>query len=113
MVSRVPPDLSLPPILSGLRLPVIAAPMFIVSNPKLVIAQCTSGIVGGFPALNARPASLLDEWIHEITEALAAWDRDHPERPSATFAVNQIVHRSNDRFDADMAMCAKWKVPIV
>jgi len=105
--------LSLPPILQRLRIPVIGAPMFIVSNPKLVIAQCTSGIVGGFPALNARPASRLDEWLHEISEALAAWDRDHPERPAAPFAVNQIVHRSNDRFDADMAVCAKWKVPIV
>jgi len=105
--------LSLPPILQGLRIPVIGAPMFIVSNPKLVIAQCTSGIVGGFPALNARPASRLDEWLHEITESLAAWDRDHPERPAAPFAVNQIVHRSNDRFDADMAVCAKWRVPIV
>ena len=105
--------MSLPPILQGLRIPVIGAPMFIVSNPRLVIAQCTSGIVGGFPALNARPASRLDEWLHEITEALAAWDRDHPERPAAPFAVNQIVHRSNDRFDADMAVCAKWKVPIV
>jgi len=105
--------LSLPPILQRLSIPVIGAPMFIVSNPKLVIAQCTSGIVGGFPALNARPASRLDEWLHEISEALAAWDRDHPERPAAPFAVNQIVHRSNDRFDADMAVCAKWKVPIV
>jgi hypothetical protein len=105
--------LSLPPILSGQRLPVIAAPMFIVSNPALVIAQCTAGVVGSFPALNARPASQLDEWIHEITEALAAWDRDHPERPAAPFAVNQIVHRSNDRLDHDMAVCARWKVPIV
>lgn len=87
--------------------------MFIVSNPKLVIAQCRSGIVGSFPALNARPASLLDEWIHEITETLAVHDRDHPERPSAPFAVNQIVHRSNDRFEHDMEVCAKWKVPIV
>ena len=87
--------------------------MFIVSNPKLVIAQCTAGIVGSFPALNARPASLLDEWLHEITEALAAWDRDHPDQPAAPFAVNQIVHRSNDRLDHDMAECAKWKVPIV
>ena len=78
-----------------------------------MIAQCTSGIVGSFPALNARPASLLDEWIHEITEELAAWDRDHPERPAAPFAVNQIVHRSNDRFEQDMMVCAKWKVPIV
>ena len=87
--------------------------MFIVSDPKLVIAQCTSGIVGAFPALNARPASALDEWLHEITEALAAWDRDHPEAPSAPFAVNQIVHRSNDRFEHDMEVCAMWKVPIV
>jgi nitronate monooxygenase len=105
--------MSLPPILQRLRIPVIGSPMFIVSNPKLVIAQCTSGIVGAFPALNARPASLLDEWLHEITEALAAWDRDHPERPAAPYAVNQIVHRSNDRFDHDMEECAKWKVPIV
>src|SRR5947209_4067019 len=105
--------MSLPPILKRLRLPVIGAPMFIVSNPKLVIAQCTSGIVGSFPALNARPASQLDEWLHEITGALAAWDRDHPDRPAAPFAVNQIVHRSNDRLDEDMAVCARWKVPIV
>jgi nitronate monooxygenase len=104
---------SLPPILSRLRIPVIAAPMFIVSNPKLVIAQCTAGIVGSFPALNARPAEKLDEWLHEITEALAAWDREHPERPAAPYAVNQIVHRSNDRFEHDMEACAKWKVPIV
>ncbi len=105
--------MSIPPILSGLRIPVIGAPLFIISNPKLVIAQCTAGIVGSFPALNARPASQLDEWIHEITEALAAHDRRHPDRLSAPFAVNQIVHRSNDRFDADMAVCEKWKVPIV
>jgi nitronate monooxygenase len=105
--------MSLPPILQRLRVPVIGAPLFIVSNPKLVIAQCTSGIVGSFPSLNARPAEQLDEWLHEITEALAAWDRDHPERPAAPFAVNQIVHRSNDRFEQDMAVCAKWKVPIV
>ena len=91
----------------------IGAPLFIVSNPKLVIAQCKAGIVGSFPALNARPAAQLDEWLHEITEALAAWDRDHPDRPAAPFAVNQIVHRSNDRFEQDMAVCAKWKVPIV
>jgi nitronate monooxygenase len=87
--------------------------MFIVSNPKLVIAQCTAGIVGSFPALNARPAAQLDEWLHEITEALVGWNRDHPKRPAAPFAVNQIVHRSNDRFDHDMEVCAKWKVPIV
>ena len=91
----------------------IGAPLFIISNPRLVIAQCTAGIVGSFPALNARPASQLDEWLHEITEALAAHDRDHPDAPAAPFSVNQIVHRSNDRFDKDMATCAKWKVPIV
>jgi nitronate monooxygenase len=96
-----------------LRVPVIGAPLFIISNPKLVIAQCTSGIVGSFPALNARPASQLDEWLNEITETLAAWNREHPERPAAPFAVNQIVHRSNDRFEQDMEVCAKWKVPIV
>ena len=105
--------MSLPPVLQQLRIPVIGSPMFIVSTPKLVIAQCTSGIVGSFPALNARPADLLDEWLHEITEALAAWDRDHPDRPAAPFAVNQIVHRSNDRFEQDMQVCATWKVPIV
>ena len=105
--------MSLPQILQRLRIPVIAAPMFIVSNPRLVIAQCTSGIVGSFPALNARPAEKLDEWLHEITETLAAWDRENPDRPAAPYAVNQIVHRSNDRFDHDMEVCAKWKVPIV
>ena len=105
--------MSLPPILQKLRLPVIGAPLFIVSNPKLVIAQCKAGVVGSFPALNARPATQLDEWMHEITEALAEHDRDHPDAPSAPFAVNQIVHRSNDRFEHDMEACAKWKVPIV
>ena len=96
-----------------LRLPVIGAPLFIISVPQLVIAQCTSGIIGSFPALNARPASQLDEWLAEITEALAAWDRDHPDRPAAPFAVNQIVHRSNDRLEADLAVCAKHEVPLV
>ncbi len=105
--------MALPGVLQNLRIPVIGAPLFIVSNPKLVVAQCTSGIVGSFPALNARPASQLDEWLHEITEALGSWNRDHPERPAAPFAVNQIVHRSNDRFEQDMAVCARWKVPIV
>jgi nitronate monooxygenase len=105
--------MTLPAILSHLRLPMIGAPLFIVSNPKLVIAQCTSGIVGSFPALNARPAEKLDEWLHEITQALAAYDATHPDAPAAPFAVNQIVHRSNDRFDHDMDVCAKWKVPIV
>jgi len=102
-----------PAIFDRLRLPVIGAPLFIVSNPDLVIAQCKAGIVGSFPALNARPQSQLDEWIHQITEELAAHDRAHPDAPSAPFAVNQIVHRSNDRFEEDMLTCAKWKVPIV
>jgi nitronate monooxygenase len=105
--------LALPPILKRLRLPVVGSPLFIISNPKLVIAQCQAGIVGSMPALNARPASQLDEWLAEITETLAAWDRDHPEAPSAPFAINQIVHKSNDRLEHDMQMCAKYKVPIV
>jgi len=105
--------MSLPPLFDRLRLPVVGAPLFIVSNPDLVIAQCKAGIVGSFPALNARPQGMLDEWLHRITEELAAWDRDHPDTPAAPFAVNQIVHRSNDRLMADMATCQKWKVPIV
>src|SRR3712207_4397058 len=105
--------MSLPAVLQRLRLPAIGAPLFIVSNPDLVIAQCKAGIVGAFPALNARPQSLLDEWLHRITEELAAWDRDHPETPAAPYAVNQIVHRSNDRLQQDMATCARWKVPVV
>jgi len=104
--------MSLPAIFDTLRLPVIAAPLFIISHPALVIAQCKAGVVGSFPALNARPQSQLDEWIHQITEELAAWDRDHPDTPAAPFAVNQIVHRSNDRLEADIMTCAKWKVPI-
>jgi nitronate monooxygenase len=105
--------MTLPALFDRLRLPAIGAPLFIVSNPDLVIAQCKAGIVGSFPALNARPQALLDEWLHRITEELAAWDRDNPDRPAAPFAVNQIVHRSNDRLQQDMATCAKWKVPIV
>ncbi len=105
--------MALPPLFDRLTVPVVAAPLFIVSGPELVIAQCTAGIVGSFPALNARPQSLLDEWLHRITEALAAHDRAHPDRPAAPYAVNQIVHRSNARLDADMAVCAKWRVPIV
>ena len=105
--------MSLPPLFESLRLPAIGAPLFIVSNPDLVIAQCKAGIVGSFPALNARPQSLLDEWLHRITEELAAWDRDHPDTPAAPYAVNQIVHRSNARLQADMATCAKYRVPIV
>jgi nitronate monooxygenase len=104
----------LPPLLHDrLRLPAIAAPLFIVSNPDLVIAQCKAGIVGAFPSLNARPVSLLDEWLHRITEELAAWDRDHPEAPAAPFAVNQIVHRTNNRLEEDVALCVKWKAPVV
>src|SRR5688572_29192443 len=106
--------MALPPVLTDrLCLPVIAAPMFLVSTPELVIAECTAGVIGPFPALNARPQSQLDEWLHQISEALAAWDRDHPDRPAAPFAVNQIVHRSNSRLQEDMATCAKWRVPIV
>ena len=104
--------MALPPIFDRLRLPVIGSPLFIISGPDLVIAQCKAGIVGSFPALNARPQSLFDEWLHRITEELAAWDRDHPDTPAAPFAVNQIVHRSNDRLEADIATCEKWKVPI-
>jgi nitronate monooxygenase len=105
--------MTVPAILSHLRLPVIAAPLFIISGPDLVIAQCKAGIVGSFPALNARPAPLLDEWLHRITEELAAHNRAHPDRPAAPFAVNQIVHRSNDRLEQDLLTCAKWQVPIV
>src|SRR3569833_1120555 len=105
--------MGLPSPLDRLRLPAIGSPLFIVSNPDLVIAQCKAGIVGSFPALNARPQSALDEWLHRITDELAAWDRDHPDRPAAPFAVNQIVHRSNDRLEQDLMTCAKWKVPIV
>ena len=103
----------LPPALSHLPLPIIGAPLFIISNPKLVIAQCTSGVVGSMPSLNARPAAQLDEWLAEITEALAAWDRDHPNQKAAPYAINQIVHKSNDRLEHDMEVCAKFKVPIV
>jgi nitronate monooxygenase len=105
--------MALPRALQGLRLPVIGSPLFIISNPQLVIAQCQAGIVGSMPALNARPATQLDEWLAEITETLAAWDRAHPEAPAAPFAINQIVHKSNDRLDHDMAVCAKYRVPIV
>jgi nitronate monooxygenase len=106
--------MTLPPVLDGtLRLPVIGAPLFMISNPKLVIAQCTAGIVGSFPGLNARPAEALDDWLAEIKETLAAHDKAHPERPSAPFALNQIVHRSNTRLEHDMEMCVKHKVPIV
>jgi nitronate monooxygenase len=110
-----PPEsfVPLPPVLSRLPLPIIGAPLFIISNPKLVIALCQAGVVGSMPALNARPVSQLDEWLAEITETLAAWDRAHPERPAAPFAINQIVHKSNDRLEQDMALCARYRVPVV
>ena len=106
------PVRSLPPILQKIKLPVIGSPLFIISNPKLVIAQCIAGVVGSMPALNARPASQLDEWLAEITEALAAHDKAHPDLPAAPFAINQIVHKSNDRLEHDLQVCAKYTVPI-
>ena len=104
---------NLPQTLRQLKFPVIASPLFIISNPKLVIEQCKAGVIGSMPALNARPASQLDEWLAEITETLAAYDRAHPDNPAAPFAINQIVHKSNDRLEHDMAMCVKYKVPII
>ena len=103
----------LPPVLRNLALPIIASPMFIISTPKLVIEQCKAGVVGSMPALNARPASQLDEWLHEIEETLAAWNRAHPDRPAAPYAINQIVHKSNDRLEHDMEAVVRRKVPIV
>ncbi len=105
--------MSLPPILAKLPLPIIGSPLFIISNPKLVIEQCKAGVVGSMPALNARPAEQLDEWLAEITETLAAYNRAHPDKPAAPFAINQIVHKTNDRLEHDMQVCAKYKVPIV
>ena len=105
--------MALPALFQSLRLPVICSPMFIISGPELVIAQCKAGVVGSFPSLNARPISQLDEWLHQITEELAAYSRAHPEAPAAPFAVNQIVHKSNNRIEEDMALCAKWKVPLI
>ena len=104
--------MALPAIFDKLRLPVIGSPLFIVSGPELVIAQCKAGVVGSFPALNARPQAQLDEWLHQITEELAAHNREHPDRPAAPYAVNQIVHKSNNRLQEDIATCAKWQVPI-
>jgi nitronate monooxygenase len=104
--------MTLPAIFDKLRLPVIGSPLFIVSGPELVIAQCKAGVVGSFPALNARPQAQLDEWLHQITEELAAHNREHPDRPAAPYAVNQIVHKSNNRLQEDIATCAKWQVPI-
>ena len=103
----------LPAVLQQLKFPVIASPLFIISNPKLVIAQCKAGVVGSMPALNARPAEQLEEWLIEITEALEAHNRTHPDKPAAPYAINQIVHKSNDRLEHDMAMCVKYKVPII
>ena len=106
--------MSLPAVLrERLRLPVIASPLFIISCPELVIAQCKAGVVGSFPALNARPASQLDEWLAQITEELAAYDRANPDAPSAPFAVNQIVHKTNDRLEHDVEMASKYKAPII
>ena len=103
-----------PEALKGkLRLPVIGAPLFIISNPDLVLAQCKAGIVGSFPALNARPVSQLDEWLDRITSELESYNRANPDKPAAPFAVNQIVHRSNARLEEDMALCEKYKVPVV
>ncbi|OJW76650.1 MAG: 2-nitropropane dioxygenase [Sphingomonadales bacterium 63-6] len=103
----------LPALLANLRLPVIGSPLFIISNPDLVIAQCKAGIVGSFPTLNARPSGMLDEWLHRITEELAAHNRANPDHPSAPFACNLIVHRSNPRLEEDAMVLAKWKVPLV
>ena len=103
----------LPAALQKVSFPVIGSPLFIISNPKLVIEQCKAGIVGSMPALNARPAEMLEDWLAEITETLAAWDKAHPEQPSAPFAINQIVHKSNDRLEHDLAVCEKFKVPII
>jgi nitronate monooxygenase len=98
---------------TGMTLPVIAAPLFIISNPDLVIAQCKAGVIGSFPALNARPLAMLDEWLHRITEELDSYSRNHPHAPAAKFAVNQIVHKSNTRLDKDLELCVKYKVPLV
>ncbi|MBL8338261.1 MAG: nitronate monooxygenase family protein [Rhodoferax sp.] len=103
----------LPPPLDRLPLPIIGSPLFIISNPQLVVAQCIAGVVGSMPALNARPAAQLEDWLAEITETLAAYNRAHPEQPAAPFAINQIVHKSNDRLEHDMQMCVKYKVPII
>ncbi|THJ34209.1 nitronate monooxygenase [Lampropedia aestuarii] len=103
----------IPAALHNLRLPVIGSPLFIISNPKLVLAQCKAGIVGSMPSLNARPAEMFEEWLKEITEGLAEYNANHPNKPAAPFAINQIVHKSNDRLEHDMALCVKYKVPII
>src|SRR6218665_2040144 len=104
---------TLPAVLQNLSLPLIGAPLFIISNPRLVIEQCQAGIVGAMPALKARPPQQLDEWLAQSPETLAAYDRAHPDRPAAPFAINQIVHKSNDRLEHGMQVCAKCRVPIV
>jgi len=103
----------LPPVLANLPFPVIASPLFIISNPTLVIEQCKAGVVGSMPALNARPAAQLEDWLAEITETLAVYNAANPDKPAAPFAINQIVHKSNDRLEHDMALCVKYKVPII
>ena len=105
--------MALPPILQNLRIPVIGSPLFIISNPDLVIAQCKAGVIGSFPSLNARPEAQLDEWLDRITTELAEYDAKNPDRPSAPFAVNQIVHKTNNRLEHDVEMCVKYKVPVV
>jgi nitronate monooxygenase len=105
--------MALPPLFDKLRLPAVGAPQFIIANPELVIAQCKGGIVGGFPALNARPQPVLDDWLHRIKDELAEWDESHPDTPAAPYAVNQIVHKTNARLEEDVATCVKHKVPIV
>ncbi len=105
--------MSLPPVLQSLRIPVVGSPLFIISGPDLVIAQCKAGVVGSFPALNARPGPVLGEWLERIQDELAAWTEANPGRPAAPYAVNQIVHKSNDRLQHDVDMCVKYKVPIV
>ncbi|GIK50862.1 MAG: nitronate monooxygenase family protein [Hyphomonadaceae bacterium] len=105
--------MALPPLFDKLRLPAVGAPQFIIANPDLVIEQCKAGIVGSFPALNARPPALLDDWLHRIKDELAAHDEAHPDAPAAPFAVNQIVHKTNERLEQDVAICVKHKAPIV
>ena len=104
---------NLPATLRNLPLPIIGSPLFIISNPTLVIEQCKAGVIGSMPALNARPAAQLEDWLAEITETLAAYNAAHPDKPAAPFAINQIVHKSNDRLEHDMALCVKYKVPVI
>jgi hypothetical protein len=105
--------MALPPVLQNTRLPVIGSPLFIISSPELVIAQCKAGVIGSFPALNARPEAQLDDWLDRITSELADHNAKNPDRPAAPFAVNQIVHKSNNRLEHDVEMCVKYKVPLV